>query len=133
MGGGGGTSTLEFDGAASSTTVSVASSASSGARDVFLMLMSDSGDIGVGGNLNCRSMVPCLACGGPRFFVDFICDTVSCDWSSSPLSSDVGPKVLRTAFDGDSELAGDVGPGDVGVRDGAGIEARFAALAAWAL
>ena len=57
---------------------------------------------------------------------------MSCDSSPSPLSSGVGSKVLRAVFE-DSELAGGVGPGDVGVRDGAGIEARFAAFAAWAL
>ena len=58
---------------------------------------------------------------------------VSCDSSPSPLSSGVGSKVLRAAFNEGSELAPDVGPGDVGVRDGTGIEARFAAFAAWAL
>jgi len=77
-------------------------------------------------------MVPCLARGGPLVLVGLVCDVMSCDSSPSPLSSGVGSKVLRTVFD-DSELAGGVGPGDEGVRDGAGIEARFAALAAWAL
>jgi hypothetical protein len=94
--------------------------------------VSDSGGVVVGGNLNSRSMVPCLARGGPLVLVGLVCGAVSCDSPPSPPSSGVGSKVLRPAF-GESELAGGVGPGDVGVRDGAGIEARFADFAAWAL
>lgn len=95
--------------------------------------MSDSGDEVVGGNLNSRSMVPCLARGGPLFLGDFVGDAASGDSAPSPPSSGVGSKVLRAAFEGDPELTGGVGPGDVGVRDGAGIEARFADFVAWAL
>jgi len=148
MGGGGGTSTL--DGVTILTAVSPASSGPSPrARDAFPVVtsalfavvaacspeeaVSDAGGTALGGNLNSRSMVPCLVRGGPLFFVDFVSDAVSWDSSPSPLSSCVGSKVLRVAFGGDSELADDVGPGDVGVRDGAGIEARLAAFIAWVL
>jgi len=78
-------------------------------------------------------MVPCLTRGGALVLVGRVCGDVSCDSSPSPLSSGVGSKVLRAAFNDDSELAPVVGPGDAGVRDGTGIEARFAAFAAWAL
>jgi hypothetical protein len=79
-------------------------------------------------------MVPCLACGGPLFFVAFVSEARSRDSSLSPLSSGVGSKVLCAAFEGDSVFADDVGPGDVTVReDDAGIEARFAAFVAWVL
>jgi hypothetical protein len=80
-------------------------------------------------------MVPCLACGGPLFFVDFVSEAGSRDSFPSPLSSGVGSKVLRAAFEGDSVFADDVGLGDVAVRedDDAGIEARFAVLVAWVL
>src|SRR6267154_1514466 len=141
--GGGGTSTVEFDGATTSTAVNPASSTSAGACDASLVpaptacwpceAVSDSGGTAAGGNLNSRSMVPCLTRGGPLVLVDFICDDASCGSSPSPRSSGVGSKVLRTAFDGESDRFGGVGPGDVDVLDGAGIEARFAAFAAWAL
>ena len=148
MGGGGGTSTL--DGVTILTAVSPASSGPlPWTRDVFPDLasapfavvaacspeeaVSDTEDPAFGGNLNSRSMVPCLVRVGPLFFVDFVSDVVSCDSSPSPLSSCVGSKVLRAAFDGNSELADNVGPGDIDVRDGAGIEARFAAFIVWVL
>jgi hypothetical protein len=148
MGGGGGTSTL--DEVTISTAVSTTSSGpSSRARDAFAVLASalfsimvacwpdeaapDAEGTAPGGNLNSRSMVPCLVRGWPLFFEDFVSDAESWDSPPSPLSSGVGSKVLRIAFDGDSEFADDVGSGDVGVRDGAGIEARLAAFAAWVL
>jgi hypothetical protein len=57
-------------------------------------------------------------------------DARSWDSLPSPISSGVGSKVLRAAFDGDSESVDDVGPEAIAVGDGAGIEARFAAFAA---
>jgi len=95
--------------------------------------MSDSSGEVAGGNLNSRSIVPCLTREGPLVLVDRVCGDAPCDSSPSPLSSGVGSKVLRDAFNDDSELAAGVVTGDVGVRDGTGIEARFAAFAAWAL
>ncbi len=137
---GGGTSAVEIDGATTLTAVNPASSASFESRDAPVLAtcwpceaVSDSGATVAEGNLNSRSMVPCLTRGGPLVLVGFVCDVTSCDSSPSLLSSGVGSKVLRTAFDGESEGVGGVGAGDVGVLDGAGIEARLAAFTAWAL
>ena len=79
-------------------------------------------DSAEGGNLNSRSMVPCLVRGGPLFLVDFVSaaatvtgDAATGGSSASPPSSGVGSKTLRTGFGCTPELLGGEGPGDMGV------------------
>lgn len=90
-------------------------------------------DSPLGGNLNSRSMVPCLVRGGPLFLVGVGSASATGGSPVSPPSSGVGSKVLRTGFGCVPELLGGEGPGDVGVLDDAGIEARFAAFTACVL
>ena len=91
-------------------------------------MISGTGGGGPGGNLNALSIVPCLIRGGPRFF--FVGELESSS-SDPPCSSGVGSKPWGVARAEDSILIPDArieGEGSVGVRAGAGIEARLAAL-----